>query len=356
MKYCKVMFGTVSGAKEDVIYKINDITVAQHFNKDGKTPTEMGGFNYTTEDAILRWLHRGDTIYDVKIPKDAVKVKLEGSTIVYRTNKIIISNPRKIDDNMALHYYKISKIPLKSYYKALAAVSVMGYKKTAYEIIKDKIRKDNIDLVIDEWNDFISHGKDNGKSNELVMEVNEYLREIKSDLLISRFIYKEPYIKELSNDKVINITGESGSGKSTYTLKLNDNYIILDTDEIFSNKPCNLEIQKIRDMFINKYGEIPNLIDNFDICYKDLLDYYKDSNKTIVIDSAQFRNIKDISLLKGQLIVMRTDIETCYLRCIERFTKNNKDIEEREKYKNKKAKIFDWYHSINKFLERVDKL
>ena len=27
---------------------------------------------------------------------------------------------------------------------------------------------------------------------------------------------KEPYIKVLSNDKIINLTGQSGSGKSTY--------------------------------------------------------------------------------------------------------------------------------------------
>jgi len=30
----------------------------------------MGGFNFGTEDKILRWLHRGDTIYNVDVPED----------------------------------------------------------------------------------------------------------------------------------------------------------------------------------------------------------------------------------------------------------------------------------------------
>ena len=45
---------------------------------------------------------------------------------------------------MALHYYRISDIPEKSYYKALAVVSIMNYKKTAYAILEDKVNKNNI--------------------------------------------------------------------------------------------------------------------------------------------------------------------------------------------------------------------
>ena len=42
---------------------------------------------------------------------------MEGATTIYRCNKIIIKNPRKIDDEMALNFYKVSNIPEKSYYK-----------------------------------------------------------------------------------------------------------------------------------------------------------------------------------------------------------------------------------------------
>ena len=57
-------------------------------------------------------------------------------------------------------------------------------------------------------------------------------------------------------------------------------------------------------------------ITDFDNCYLKILDYFKNSDKTIVIDSAQYRNIKDYSILKGKLIVMRTSINTCYERVL----------------------------------------
>ena len=191
----------------------------------------------------------------------------------------------------------------------------------------------------------------------LVKEVEEYLYEIKSDLLISRFIDKEPYHKVLTKDKIINLTGESGSGKSYYTKSLDDNYLIIDTDILFSDKPCNETISNLRQMFINKYGKLPNLIENFDLCYQDIINYFKDHDKYIVIDSAQYRNIKDLSLLKGEIIVMRTSAETCYERCIKRFmTKPDITKDELTNYQERKKAIFSWYHSINKLLEKLKQI
>ena len=46
-------------------YKIDEVNVAKSWNPEALTPEEMGGFNFGTEDKILRWLHHGDTIYDV---------------------------------------------------------------------------------------------------------------------------------------------------------------------------------------------------------------------------------------------------------------------------------------------------
>ena len=81
----------------------------------------------------------------------------------------------------ALYFYKISQIPEKSYYKALAAVSVMNYKKTAHLILKDKVNKDNINEVLEEWNDFISHGGKNDRKdlNGLVKEIDDLLNEMR---------------------------------------------------------------------------------------------------------------------------------------------------------------------------------
>ena len=253
-KFVKVMFDLTSGADKGFKYKIGEVNVASNWNPDAKNGKDFGGFNYCSEECILRWLHRGDTIYDVTIPDDAENVRLDGATTIYRTNKIIISNPKKVDDELALYFYQISKIPEKSYYKALAVVSIMNYKKTAYAIFKDKINKDNIDEVLEEWNDFISHGNKNDRKdvNGLVKEIESFLYEVKSDILISRFVDKDPFIKDLNNDKVINVTGESGSGKSTYVKKYinDDNYIVIDTDLIFENeKVDNKYILELRNLF-----------------------------------------------------------------------------------------------------------
>ena len=94
-------------------YKLDEVNIAKLWNPNTMEPDKMGGFNFGTEDKILRWLHRGDTIYDVDIPEEAEVVQIEGATTIYRTNKIIIKNPRKVDDDLALHFYEISKIPEK---------------------------------------------------------------------------------------------------------------------------------------------------------------------------------------------------------------------------------------------------
>ena len=355
-KYVKVMFKTTSGANKDIKYKINEVNTCDNWNPNAKKGRDFGGFNYTTEDCIIRWLHWGDTIYDVEIPSDAKNIKLDGATTIYRTNKIIISNPRKIDDKLALHFYQISNIPEKSYYKALGVVSIMNYKKTAYAILKDKVNKNNIDIVLEEWNDFISHGNksDRKDANNLVKEITKYLYEIKSDLLISRFIDKEPFLKNLTNDNIINITGESGSGKTYFTNKyINDNnYIVIDTDIVFSDKLSDNEACiKLREIFKDK--EKNYLFTNFDEFYLKTLDYFKDSKKTIVIDSAQYRNIKDYSILKGQIIVMRTSIEVCYKRTLERWKKNNTNTVAFQEFSLKKKGMFTWYDSLNLFLKNI---
>lgn len=360
-KFVKVMFGTTSGAKSDFNYKLNEINIANNWNPKATNGKDFGGFNYCSEECILRWLHRGDTIYDIEIPNDAENIRLDGATTIFRTNKIIISNPRKVNDELALHFYKISKIPEKSYYKALGVVSIMNYKQTGYAIIKDKINKDNIDEVLEEWNDFISHGVKNDRKNlnGLVKEVNDYLYEIKSDLLVSRFIDKEPFIKQLTSDKVINITGESGSGKSYLSNKYknDNNYIVIDTDVVFSDKTSdNNENIELRTLFNDKPKDY--LFSNFEDFYNITLTYFKNSEKIIVIDSAQYRNIKNYTILKGKIIVMRTSVNTCYERVLNRWKNIKKEYtkEEFQKYKERKKDMFKWYHSLNTFLENIDKM
>ena len=75
-----------------------------------------------------------------------------------------------------------------------------------------------------------------------------------------------------------------------------------------------------------------------------------------MIDCAQFHCVKDINILKGTLIVIRTCIDICYNRTIERFKSNNKNYSEEElqKFKDKKKAIYKWYKFTNEFLEKID--
>ena len=70
MKYLKVMDNIQSNANPKVVYKINEVNVAQNWNKNATTPEKMGGFNFSTED---RWLLKRNTIYEVIIPEGQKK-------------------------------------------------------------------------------------------------------------------------------------------------------------------------------------------------------------------------------------------------------------------------------------------
>lgn len=363
IKYLKVMFGNMSSADNSVHYKVDEINVSDKWNPSADNQKEMGGFNFSTEDKILRWLVRGDTLYDVEIPKDAEVINCPSESApngVFRSNKIILHNPRIITDDTAMNLYFKSNLPEKSYYKSLIGCAIRGYRNTCIKIIKDKVNQDNIDIVLSEVNDFVTPYKSSGTAEngvEVYDEVMQYLDEIKSDLLISRFIDKKPYIKDITKDKVINLTGESGSGKSYFSNKYlnDDNYIVIDTDIVFSDKLSdNKESVELRKIFNNKPKDY--LFTDFDDFYTKILDYFKNTDKTIVIDSAQYRNIKDCSILKGKIIVMRTSIETCYERVLNRWKSNMKTYTKEEyiKYATRKLGMFKWYKGLNKFLKKIN--
>ena len=151
-KYMKVMFGTKSSANSDFEYKIGEVNVANYWNPKAKDPKDFGGFNFSTETKILRWLIRGDTIYDVTIPEDAEVIEVNHSTTphgVFRANKIILNNPRLVDDEFAMHLYEISDIPEKAYFQSIAVCCVRGYMNTAIRIFQDKVNKENIDFAFE---------------------------------------------------------------------------------------------------------------------------------------------------------------------------------------------------------------
>lgn len=186
-KFLKAMFGQTSGADNSFEYKIGEVNIAPTWNPNSTDPKEMGGFNFSVEDKIIRWLVRGDTLYDVTIPEDAEIINVPHPTTpdgVFRANKIIISNPRPITDELAMELYLKSTIPEQSYYKTMAGCAIRGRVNTAKKIIEDKVNKENIDFVLEEFKDFCiwddSGIFDESKLNKDTKEIYDILLEIKN--------------------------------------------------------------------------------------------------------------------------------------------------------------------------------
>ena len=357
MKYLKWIFKDNTGHRK---LEVGRVITSDKWDPDNDDWDKRGGFNFTNEECALRWMSRGDTLYEVEIPNDAEIVnvrndKTPGGIII--ANKIILKNPIPISEELLLDFYNKSKLPLSTYFESIGLLASRGYYNIALMIIKDKVNMNNIDLALDEFNSSIKpwHKVDNDCYNR----VKSVLEEIKSSIDINLFIDKEPYIKQITDDNIINLTGQSGSGKTTYAREHfnNSEYIVIDTDDIFSDSRFESSVgvnKELGKYFRDKYETLPNCGDDFDLIYNEILDFCSKYGKTIVIDCAQFHCIKDISLLKGKLIVIRTCIDNCYNRTIERYKNNNCNQEELEKYKERKKAIYIWYKYTNVFLEKVD--
>lgn len=177
-KYVKVMDGLKSNAG-GFNYKLDEVNVADNWNPKSLEPDEMGGFNFATDDKILRWLHRGDTIYDVIIPDDAEVIKVNDEKGVYRANKIIVTNPRKITDEMVIDLYKKNTLSDKIIGECLLTLIWKNRIGISKYIIKDRVNKDNVNKILEE---FINYAGDEYIDNESVQEICDILKEIKREI------------------------------------------------------------------------------------------------------------------------------------------------------------------------------
>ena len=174
-KYVRVMDGLKSNAG-GFEYKIDEVNVATNWNPKAETPEEFGGFNFGTEDKILRWLHRGDTIYDVIIPEDAEVVLCSEEKGVYRSNKIIVTNPRQITDDLVIELYKKTTLPNKVLAQCLVTLLWKNRKEISKYIIKDRVNKDNIDEFLTE---FVNYAGEDNLNSDSGKEIYNLLLEIK---------------------------------------------------------------------------------------------------------------------------------------------------------------------------------
>ena len=121
--------------------------------------SEIGGFCISTYEYIFRWLIRGDTLCEVKIPKDTKIYKTVSENGIYVSEKIILTNPQIINDKFAMKLYKKSKLPETSYFKAMTACGICGYINTALKVCEDKVNKKMLILQYQNLKIFVKEEK-----------------------------------------------------------------------------------------------------------------------------------------------------------------------------------------------------
>ncbi len=142
-------------------FPIDEIVVAdKKVNLNATKQAEMGGFHISTYDYIFRWLIRGDTLCEVKIPEDSKIYKTISANGIYISEKIILTNPKKINDDFAMELYKSSNLPEISYFKAMTACAICGYINTALKVCEDKVNAQNVNTAISEFEDFCQRRKE----------------------------------------------------------------------------------------------------------------------------------------------------------------------------------------------------
>ena len=159
-KYVRVMDGLKSNASGQE-FKLDEVITANLWNPNEVEPEKMGGFNFSTEDKILRYIFRGDTIYDVIIPDDAEVITVDENKGIYRSNKIIVTNPRTITEDMVIDIYKKSTLPTNRYFQCIYCLLFRKYINASRYIINDIVNKDNVDEAIKEFEDFNKRSESN---------------------------------------------------------------------------------------------------------------------------------------------------------------------------------------------------
>lgn len=167
-KYYRVI-QTVKEYSDGRRFPIDEVVVAdKKVNLSAIEQTEMGGFCISTYEYIFRWLIRGDTLCEVKIPEDSKIYKTVSDNGIYISEKIILTNPKKIDDDFAMELYRNSRLPEISYFKAMTACAICGYINTAFKVCEDKVNKDNVEIAISELENFCKRRKEENYINDFL--------------------------------------------------------------------------------------------------------------------------------------------------------------------------------------------
>lgn len=184
---------------------------------------------------------------------------------------------------------------------------------------------------------------------------------------------RKDYIKKITDDNIVNITGEKGSGKSYFgNLKdENTDCNVIHLDLIFVPEGNNNHefSEEIRNILINKFGnDLDSNIYFEPDYYPTMIEYLKSKSKVTFIEGGSIANIYNISSIRGTVIVKRTGVLKCLYRTIKRDY-NNKYFMKKEtelhgkfariirlyKVIKRRKKILKSYHNIERFISSLEK-
>lgn len=146
------------------------ITSTKKVNLEATEISDMGGFFISTYEYIFRWLIRGDTLCEVKIPEESIIYKTGSKDGIYISENIILTNPIKINDNLAMKLYLNSKLSENSYFKAMTSCAIRGYINTALKVCEERVNKENVDSAILEFESFCKR-REEEKYDSNVLEI-----------------------------------------------------------------------------------------------------------------------------------------------------------------------------------------
>lgn len=169
-------------------FPIDEIIIAsEKINLNTTDRSKLGGLYVSTYNYVFRWLVRGDTLCKVIIPKDSKIYKTTSENGIYLTEKFILTNPVKVDDNIATKLYEASTLPEISYFKAMAACCLCGYLNTAEKVLDEKVNRHNINSAIEEVENFCHRRANDNTFNDT--KAKESVKWLLDELNIKRCNY-----------------------------------------------------------------------------------------------------------------------------------------------------------------------
>lgn len=178
---------------------------------------------------------------------------------------------------------------------------------------------------------------------------------------------------ECTKDKIINITGMIGSGKTTMANKYrkDNNYIVISLDCLYRGQDkenMNEQTMKINEILKEKFLNQDNE-KYFKQYYYEILKYIENFDKPVIwiMEGQHIYRYLDIEDIKGKLIVKRTCIFNCWRRSIIRHIKRKRielhsnKITKKQYYNNiwywikRRTKQLKYYKKLNEFLYKIYK-